>query len=63
MLLFAGARHRPELVRLRTMLTNQLHFLAMSQVLCRKQKLSAKKGRRNSGVLRMISGQPANPLR
>ncbi len=37
--------HRHKLVRLRTMLGNQLHFLAMSQGLCRKQKLFTKKGR------------------
>jgi transposase len=37
--------HRHKLVSLRTMLGNQLHFLAMSQVLCRKQKLFSKKGR------------------
>jgi transposase len=37
--------HRHKLVRLRTMLGNQLHFLAMSQGLCRKGKLFTKKGR------------------
>ena len=37
--------HRHKLVSLRTMLGNQLHFLAMSQGLCRKQKLFSKKGR------------------
>jgi len=37
--------HRHKLVCLRTMLSNQLHFLAMSQGLCRKQKLFSKKGR------------------
>jgi transposase len=37
--------HRHKLVCLRTMLTNQLHFLAMSQGLCRKKKLFTKKGR------------------
>jgi transposase len=37
--------HRHKLVCLRTMLGNQLHFLAMSQGLCRKQKLFTKKGR------------------
>src|SRR5947207_9776631 len=36
--------HRHKLVTLRTMLGNQLHFLAMSQGLCRKQKLFSKKG-------------------
>src|SRR4029077_3222231 len=37
--------HRHKLVRMRTMLRNQLHSLAMSQGLCRKQKLFTKKGR------------------
>jgi len=37
--------HRHKLVRLRTMLGNQLHFLAMSQGLCRKKKLFTHKGR------------------
>ena len=37
--------HRHKLVRMRTMLGNQLHFLAMSQGLCRKQKLFSKSGR------------------
>jgi len=38
--------HRHKLVCLRTMLGNQLHFLAMSQGLCRKRKLFTKTGRR-----------------
>ena len=37
--------HRHKLVRFRTMLGNQLQFLAMSQGLCRKKKLFTKKGR------------------
>src|SRR2546426_5182164 len=37
--------HRHKLVCLRTMLGNQLHFLAISQGFCRKQKLFTKKGR------------------
>jgi len=37
--------HRHKLVSLRTMLGNQLHFLAMSQGLCRKKKLFTRKGR------------------
>jgi len=37
--------HRHKLVRMRTMLGNQLHALAMSQGLCRKKKLWTKKGR------------------
>ena len=43
--------HRHKLVRLRTMLGNQLHFLAMSQGLCRKKKLFTKKGRAELGGL------------
>jgi transposase len=43
--------HRHKLVCLRTMLTNQLHFLAMSQGLCRKKKLFTKKGRAELGSL------------
>lgn len=38
--------HRHKLVGLRTMLGNQLHFLAMSQGLCRKKKLFTRHGRR-----------------
>ena len=38
--------HRHKLVRLRTMLGNQLHALAMTQGLCRKKKLFTQKGRR-----------------
>ncbi|HUJ33468.1 MAG TPA: IS110 family transposase [Candidatus Acidoferrum sp.] len=37
--------HRHKLVRMRTMLGNQLHFLAMSQGLCRKKKLFTRHGR------------------
>lgn len=37
--------HRHKFVRMRTMLGNQLHFLAMSQGLCRKKKLFTKQGR------------------
>ena len=37
--------HRHKLVGMRTMLGNQLHALAMSEGLCRKQKLFTKKGR------------------
>jgi transposase len=43
--------HRHKLVRMRTMLGNQLHFLAMSQGLCRKKKLFTKKGRAELQVL------------
>jgi transposase len=37
--------HRHKLVGMRTMLSNQLHFLAMSQGLCRKKKLFTRHGR------------------
>jgi len=37
--------HRHKMVRMRTMLGNQLHFLAMSQGLCRKKKLFSEAGR------------------
>jgi transposase len=37
--------HRHKLVCLRTALSNQLHFLALSQGLCRKKKLFTRKGR------------------
>lgn len=37
--------HRHKMVRMRTMLGNQLHFLAMSQGLCRKKKLFTAAGR------------------
>jgi transposase len=43
--------HRHKLVGMRTMLRNQLHFLAMSQRLCRKHRLFTKKGRRELQVL------------
>ena len=45
--------HRHKLVRMRTMVGNQLHFLAMSQGLCRKQKLFTKKGRAELVGLRL----------
>ena len=45
--------HRHKLVRLRTMLGNQLHFLAMNQGLCRKKKLFTKRGRGELGQLRL----------
>jgi len=45
--------HRHKLVCLRTMLGNQLHFLAMSQGLCRKKKLFTKKGRSELTGLRL----------
>ena len=39
-------KHRDKLVRMRTSLKNQLHYLAMSQGVCRKQKLWTERGRR-----------------
>jgi transposase len=41
--------HRHKFVRLRTMLGNQLHFLAMSQGVCRKKKLFTQLGRSEAG--------------
>ncbi|MGH9375977.1 MAG: IS110 family transposase [Terriglobia bacterium] len=38
-------KHRDKLVRMQTSVRNQLHFLAMSQGLCRKQKLWSARGR------------------
>lgn len=38
-------KHRNKLVQLQTSVRNQLHFLAMSQGLCRKQKLWSPQGR------------------
>ena len=38
-------KHRDKLVRMRTSVKNQLHFLAMSQGVCRKKKLWSARGR------------------
>ncbi len=38
-------KHRNKLVRMQTSVRNQLHFLAMSQGVCRKQKLWSVRGR------------------
>jgi transposase len=38
-------RHRHKLVQMRTSVKNQLHYLAMSQGLCRKRKLWSERGR------------------
>ena len=38
-------KHRDKLVRMQTSVKNQLHFLAMSQGVCRKKKLWSAKGR------------------
>lgn len=45
--------HRHKLVRLRTTLGNQLHFLAMSQGLCRRKKLFSKLGRQELNSLQL----------
>ena len=39
-------KHRDKLVKLRTSVRNQLHFLAMSQGVCRKRKLWTERGRK-----------------
>jgi transposase len=56
--------HRHKLVRMRTMLGNQVQFLAMSQGLCRKQKLFTKTGRAELEglVLGPWSGRRRNEL-
>jgi len=38
-------KHRDKLVKMRTSVQNQLHFLAMSQGVCRKRKLWSERGR------------------
>ena len=38
-------KHRDKLVKMQTSVRNQLHFLAMSQGVCRKQKLWSARGR------------------
>src|SRR6516225_4004112 len=38
-------KHRDKLVRMQTSVKNQLHFLAMSQGVCRKRKLWSARGR------------------
>jgi len=43
--------HRHKLVRMRTMVRNQLHFLAMNQRLCRKHRLFTRKGRQQLEAL------------
>jgi transposase len=45
--------HRHKLVRMRTMVGNQLHALALGQGLCRKAKLFTKKGRAELGGLHL----------
>src|SRR5229473_1436530 len=44
-------KHRQKLVRMRTSLKNQLHYLAMSQGVCRKRKLWSERGRQELEAL------------
>ncbi len=46
-------KHRDKLVRMRTSLKNQLHYLAMSQGVCRKRKLWSGRGRQELEALRL----------
>src|SRR5439155_7433592 len=52
-------KHRHKLVRMVTALKNQLHFLAMSQGVCRKSKLWSERGRRTGVSGAGPLGQPA----
>ncbi len=46
-------KHRDKLVRMRTSVKNQLHYLAMSQGVCRKRKLWSGRGRQELEALRL----------
>ncbi len=46
-------KHRQKLVRMRTSLKNQLHYLAMSQGVCRKRKLWSERGRQELEALEL----------
>jgi len=46
-------KHRDQLVRMRTSVKNQLHYLAMSQGVCRKRKLWTERGRQELESLRL----------
>ncbi len=46
-------KHRDKLVRMRTSVKNQLHYLAMSQGVCRKRKLWSERGRAELEALRL----------
>ena len=46
-------KHRDRLVRMRTSVKNQLHYLAMSQGVCRKQKLWSEHGRQELEALHL----------
>jgi transposase len=48
-------KHRDKLVKMQTSVRNQLHFLAMSQGVCRKQKLWSARGRQE------LEGLPLGP--
>jgi len=48
-------KHRDKLVQMRTSVKNQLHYLAMSQGICRKRKLWSERGR---GELRRLELEP-----
>ena len=47
-------KHRAKLVKLQTSLKNQLHFLAMSQGLCRKRRLWSARGRAELEALPLV---------
>jgi len=46
-------KHRDQLVRMRTSIKNQLHYLAMNQGVCRKRKLWSSSGRRELESLKL----------
>jgi transposase len=46
-------KHRDKLVKMQTSVRNQLHFLAMSQGLCRKRRLWSTRGRRELEALQL----------
>ena len=46
-------KHRDKLVKMQTSVRNQLHFLAMSQGVCRKRRLWSTRGRRELEGLRL----------
>jgi transposase len=46
-------KHRDKLVKMQTSVRNQLHFLAMSQGVCRKRRLWSARGRRELEALRL----------
>ena len=46
-------KHRDKLVKMRTSVRNQLHFLAMSQGVCRKQRLWSARGRQELDALEL----------